>query len=241
MQVAAKCLPDVQRPTSAREYLQAALRHKVLGRQLIVTEHTWPTYVGASVHKVVIMADDESTRWIIHGERVVDDTRKAQLSIASVELPDGVRFEQYVIRAPRAAMMLVLDDDDRALMMRRHRFILDRWVWELPGGYVDPGEDPAETAVRECAEETGWRPRSVEPLISFQPMVGTVDSENLLFLGRGADPTGAAVDVNEAQEVGWVPLSEIDQRIEAGEIVGSASVIGLYRARDVRRSEGSRL
>ncbi|GAA1692549.1 NUDIX hydrolase [Fodinicola feengrottensis] len=187
------------------------------------------------------MGDDESTRWIIHGERVVDDTRKAQLSIASVELPDGVRFEQYVIRAPRAAMMLVLDDEDRALMMRRHRFILDRWVWELPGGYVDPGEDPAETAERECAEETGWRPRSVEPLISFQPMVGTVDSENLLFLGRGADPTGDAVDVNEAQEVGWVPLGELDQRIASGEIVGSASVIGLYKARDVRRSEGAQL
>ena len=36
----------------------------------------------------------ELTRWTIHGERVVDDTRRARLSIAEVELPDGVRFEQ---------------------------------------------------------------------------------------------------------------------------------------------------
>lgn len=182
------------------------------------------------------MPEDGATRWIIHEERIIDDARKATLSIAAVELPDGVRFEQYVIRAPRAAMMLVVDDRDRVLMMRRHRFILDRWVWELPGGYCDPGETPAQTAVRECTEETGWRPRSADPLISFQPMVGTVDSENIIFLSRGADFINVAVDVNEAEEVGWISLSEIDERIQRGEIVGSASIIGLYRAREVRRA-----
>jgi hypothetical protein len=89
-----------------------------------------------------------ASEWIIHGERVVDDTRRAVLSIADVELPDGVRFEQYVLRVPGAAMVVVLDDADRVLMMWRHRFILDRWVWELPGGYLDPDEDPAVCAAR---------------------------------------------------------------------------------------------
>ena len=70
----------------------------------------------------------EPTRWIIHDERVIDDTRRAHWSIASVELPNGVRFEQYVLRAPRSAMTVVLDDEDRVLMMWRHRFIIDRWV-----------------------------------------------------------------------------------------------------------------
>jgi len=167
------------------------------------------------------------TRWKIHGERVVDDARRARLSIAEVELPDGVRFEQYVLRVPRAAMMAVLDDQDRVLMMWRHRFIIDRWVWELPGGYVDQDEDPALSAAREVEEETGWRPRSVEPLVSFQPMVGMADAENLLFLGRGADFTGAAVDVNEAERVGWIPLDEAANYIARGEIVGAGTVIAV--------------
>jgi ADP-ribose pyrophosphatase len=34
---------------------------------------------------------------------------------------------------------------------RRHRFIVDRWVWELPGGYVDDGENPGPAAPREAA------------------------------------------------------------------------------------------
>jgi 8-oxo-dGTP pyrophosphatase MutT (NUDIX family) len=167
------------------------------------------------------------SQWTIHGERVIDDTRRAVLSVADVELPDGVRFEQYVLRVPAAAMVVVLDDDDRVLLMWRHRFIIDRWVWELPGGYLDPDEDPAQCAAREVEEETGWRPRSIEPLITFQPMVGTIDQPNIVYLARGADPTGAAPDINETERLGWVPLSEVHERIAAGEIVGAGSVAGL--------------
>jgi 8-oxo-dGTP pyrophosphatase MutT (NUDIX family) len=167
------------------------------------------------------------SEWIIHGERVVDDTRRAVLSIADVELPDGVRFEQYVLRLPRAAVVVVLDDNERVLMMWRHRFILDAWVWELPGGYLDPDEDPAACAAREVEEETGWRPRNMRELVCFQPAVGTIDQQNLVFLARGADPTGQAPDINETAKVGWVPLSEAYGRIVAGEIVGAGSVAGV--------------
>jgi 8-oxo-dGTP pyrophosphatase MutT (NUDIX family) len=64
-----------------------------------------------------------------------------------------------VLRLPRAAVVVVLNDYGEVLMMWRHRFIIDRWVWELPGGYIDDEqEDPAITAAREVEEETGWRP-----------------------------------------------------------------------------------
>ncbi|GAA1646708.1 NUDIX hydrolase [Catellatospora bangladeshensis] len=168
-----------------------------------------------------------ASEWTIHGERVVDDTRRAALSIADVELPNGVRFEQYVLRVPTAAMVIVVDDAERVLMMWRHRFILDRWVWELPGGYIDPDEDPAVCAAREVEEETGWRPRTLEPLVTFQPMVGTIDQTNLVYLGRGADHIGTAPDVNEAERVEWIPLDDIERRIRLGEIVGAGSVAGL--------------
>jgi 8-oxo-dGTP pyrophosphatase MutT (NUDIX family) len=169
-----------------------------------------------------------ASEWIIHGERVVDDSRRAVLSIADVELPDGVRFEQYVLRIPAAAMVIVLDDEERVLMMWRHRFIVDRWVWELPGGYLDPAEDSTTCAAREVEEETGWRPRSMEKLISFQPMVGTIDQENIVYLARGADFTGAAPDINEAERIGWIPLDQIQQHIDNGTIVGAGSVSGLF-------------
>lgn len=167
------------------------------------------------------------SEWTIHDERIVDDTRRAVLSIADVELPDGTRFEQYVLRVPAAAIVVVVDDADRVLMMWRHRFIADRWVWELPGGYLDPGEDPAVCAAREVEEETGWRPRSMRLLLTVQPMVGTIDQPNLIYLASGADPTGAAPDINEAAHIDWIPLTDVRQMIAAGSVIGAASVAGL--------------
>jgi 8-oxo-dGTP pyrophosphatase MutT (NUDIX family) len=179
-----------------------------------------------------------ASEWTIHGERVVDDTRRAVLSIADVELPDGVRFEQYVLRVPGAAMVIVLDDEERVLMMWRHRFILKRWVWELPGGYLDPAEDPMTCAAREVEEETGWRPRSMEKLVTFQPMVGTIDQENVVFLARGADFMETTPDVNEAERIAWIPLDQISRLMEDGSIIGAGSVAGLL-ALQVRKANES--
>lgn len=177
------------------------------------------------------------SRWIIHGERVIDDSRRAVLSVASVELPDGVRFEQHVLRIPPSATVVVLDDAERVLLLHRHRFVIDRWVWELPGGYLDPGEEPEGAAAREVLEETGWRPRSIEPLGSFQPMTSMIDSENYLFLARGAEDTGQPRDVNEAQSIAWIDLEKAIRLTETGDIAGAGSVVGLLKAAAMRTRE----
>lgn len=171
---------------------------------------------------------NEPSRWTIHEERLVDDTRRLHVAIAHVELPDGVHFEQYVLRMPKAAMTVVLNDDrDHVLMIYRHRFIPDRWTWELPGGYVDPDEDAALTAAREVEEETGWRPRSIHHLTTFQPLAGTADFENLIYLAEGAKNTGQAPDINETARVEWLPLANIKAMIANGEIIGAGAQLGL--------------
>ncbi|MFG1857599.1 NUDIX hydrolase [Actinomadura geliboluensis] len=184
--------------------------------------------------RAVSQIPTEQTKWTIHGERMVDENRHIRLSVASVELPNGVHFDQYVIRLPRCVMTAVLDEaGEKILLIWRHRFIIDRWDWEVPGGYADPGEDPAVTAVREAEEETGWRPRSVEFLLSFQPMVGSADAPQDLYLARGADLVGEP-HVDEAEAVRWVPLDEAQQLIDRGEIVGAATVMAVLHARAAR-------
>lgn len=171
---------------------------------------------------------DERTLWTIHEERLVDDTRKLDLRIAHVELPDGVHFEQYVLRMPKASIVVPVDESgDNVLMIWRHRFIMDQWTWELPGGYVDPGEDPAACAARELEEETGWRSDKITPLGRFQPLSGTADFDNHLFLAEDCTPTGAQPDINEAARTEWVPLTSVHKRIASGEIMGAAAQIGL--------------
>ena len=105
--------------------------------------------------------------WRIHDEQDLGSFGRGKLKRVSVDLPDGVTFDQYVIELPQAVVVAAVNQDGAVLMLRRHRFILDRWVWELPGGYVDDGEDLAAAAARELEEETGWRPGRVEHMVTF--------------------------------------------------------------------------
>jgi ADP-ribose pyrophosphatase YjhB (NUDIX family) len=53
-----------------------------------------------------------------------------------------------------AAYGVIVDDDDRILLA--HWRENGRSGWTLPGGGIDPGEDPVHAVVREIAEETGY-------------------------------------------------------------------------------------
>jgi 8-oxo-dGTP pyrophosphatase MutT (NUDIX family) len=177
-----------------------------------------------------VTSETGHTRWTIRGERLVDENPHIRLSVASVELPDGTTFEQYVMRMRKCAMTVVLDEAGACiLLVWRHRFIIDRWVWELPGGYVDAAEDGAVAAVREVVEETGYRPRSVEYVMTFQPIIGSADSEQKLYLARGADQVGSP-DGNETDAIRWFPLEETPAMIADGRIIGAATIIGVQYA-----------
>lgn len=164
----------------------------------------------------------------------MERSRRAQLSVAEVDLPDGVHFEQWVLRFEPAAIVAVLNDRDEVLMIRRHRFVIDRDVWELPGGYVVPGEDVRATAAREVEEETGWRPSGLRHLMTFQPSVGTTDSPQQVFTALSATRTAGETDVNEADEVAWIPLLRARSMITGGQVVGAASIIGIFGLAELR-------
>lgn len=49
--------------------------------------------------------------------------------------------------------VIILDQDQRVLMIRQHH--VERHVWTVPGGAIEPGETSLDAAVREVKEETG--------------------------------------------------------------------------------------
>jgi 8-oxo-dGTP pyrophosphatase MutT (NUDIX family) len=136
-------------------------------------------------------------------------------------------LEHHVVTMKPAAMTVVLDDAyEHVLMAWRHRFAPDVWNWELPGGLLDPGETPAETAAREVEEETGYRPRLIEHLVTFEPNVGMVRNAHHVFLARGAEKVAEATELNEGV-FEWVPLADVPELIRTQKIVNSGSLVGL--------------
>ncbi|MER6911306.1 NUDIX domain-containing protein [Streptomyces sp. NPDC000594] len=60
-----------------------------------------------------------------------------------------------------AVRILCLDAADRLLLLRWRDPSSGAWIWEPPGGGVEPGETPLAAARRELAEETGLDPGGV--------------------------------------------------------------------------------
>ncbi len=97
-------------------------------------------------------------------------------------------------------------------------------TWVLPKGNIDPGESPAETAVREVLEETGVRGRIVEKLGDVKytytrpggVRVFKIVSFYLLAAGRGRiGEIGEAMRV-EVAAARWLPLAEAPRALAYG-------------------------
>jgi ADP-ribose pyrophosphatase len=128
-----------------------------------------------------------------------------------------------------------MPEPDRVVLVRQYRYAIDRMVWELPAGSLDPGETPEQAARRECHEEVGKVPRRLERLGSLFPTPGYCDEEMIFFRIDGLDePDSAAhLDEDEVLEPRAFTVSEVRRMIEEGEIVDMKTVAGLHLLQSV--------
>ncbi|MEV0901348.1 NUDIX domain-containing protein [Actinoplanes sp. NPDC049802] len=112
------------------------------------------------------------------------------------------------------ASAVVTDDDGRLLLVRR----ADNGRWSLPAGMIDPGEQPAEAALREILEETGVVAEIVRVAgVATHPVVypngDTCEYLAVWFRCRAVGGQ-ARVGDDESLEVGWFEvgaLPELDE------------------------------
>jgi 8-oxo-dGDP phosphatase len=163
----------------------------------------------------------------VHSERAVYDSEWVKVAMADISLPSGDRFEHHTVWFPPAAMIVVFDEShDHVLLSWRHRFAPDIWNYELPGGIVEEGEDPAATVAREVEEETGYRVRDVRHLITFEPAVGMLKNPNHVYVGQADGRIGEPTELDEGT-FEWVPYDQVPKLIREGKIGNSGTLVAL--------------
>ena len=114
---------------------------------------------------------------------------------------------------PRPASSAILERNGRFLLIRRIN-PPSADLFAFPGGRGEPGETPAETALREFLEETGIAVTDPELLATYdlktESDVGEVLSHFFLsvFLVK-ADETSEAIAADDAADPGWYSVDEI--------------------------------
>jgi ADP-ribose pyrophosphatase len=147
-----------------------------------------------------------------------------------------------VVEHGGSVAIAALHADGSIVLVRQYRHAVGEYVWELPAGAVDPGEDARDAALRELREETGYRAARIELLGSIYPTPGFCDEVVHVFVARDLQPGERALDEDERIEVREISIDRA-WRLVTERVCDAKTALALLwlKARDNElRSETSR-
>lgn len=180
-------------------------------------------------------------REILSSETVFDEYIRIEKAVLRWEQFSGAmgkKSTRYVVRrGDSVGIVPVFKDSGRIILVKQFRYPAVReaengFLWEIPAGMLDPGEEPLRTASRELFEETGLRAAQVEPLISYYLSPGLLDEKMHLFIARivesrKLDCTGGNPEENEDLLIRSFDGGEILNMIAGREIEDAKTIAGL--------------
>jgi len=153
--------------------------------------------------------------------------RVVTLNIDTVQLPNGVTVDLETIRHPGAAAVVPIKDDGTVVLIRQFRHAAGGFIYEIPAGKLNPGEDPLHCAARELEEEIGYRASTLSLLSSIFTAPGFVDEVIHVYKATGLTQGRQQLDRDEVLEVVEMPLREAMRKIEDGTIRDAKTIVGL--------------
>lgn len=146
--------------------------------------------------------------------------------------PGGARVRRDVIRHNGSVVILAVDDskskkDPLIVIERQYRHAAQQFLYEVPAGKIDEGEDRLAAAKRELIEETGYRAKKWTKLTRYFASPGFLGEWMQVFLAEGLTVGEAEPEDDEKLEIYQVPLSEVLRLIDAGEIRDGKTLVSV--------------
>ncbi len=157
------------------------------------------------------------------------------LSVETVTLPNGVTTDMEIITHPGAAAVVPMKDEQTVVMIRQYRHAVGGFIYEIPAGKLNPGEDPRDCARREVEEEIGYKAGRLEPLLSVLTTPGFTNEIIHIFVGRDLSPGTQDLGAGEVLEIVDMPFAVILDLIRDGTINDAKTIIGI-QALSLRRT-----
>jgi ADP-ribose pyrophosphatase len=147
-----------------------------------------------------------------------------------VREPSGVLARRDLIHHSGSVVVLAVDESSstpRILLERQYRHAAKQYLWELPAGRIDPGEQPLPAAKRELLEETGYTASRWRRILKFYASPGFVAETMAVFLATGLHAGEAQPEADEVIYKRLVPLPSVVQMIVKGTIRDGKTICGV--------------
>jgi len=145
----------------------------------------------------------------------------------TVALPDGSQATREYIVHPGAVVIVPVTADGRLVMVRQYRYPVGRVMLEFPAGKIDAGEAPFACAVRELAEETGYRASEWARAGILHNAVAYATEGIEVWFARGLVAGERSPDPGEFLDVVTHTPAGLDALCASGDVTDAKTLIGL--------------
>jgi ADP-ribose pyrophosphatase len=152
----------------------------------------------------------------------------------SYETDTGKIVDPYfVVEMPDCAVAMPFTADGNIIFIEQYRHPIGQVSIELPGGFIDKGEEKEKAIARELLEETGYSFTEIIYLGKTYSNPGVLNNATHLFLAKGGVKTAIqSLDQNEEINIVLKSIEEVKAMINKNEIKQSLHELCLYKAID---------
>jgi len=148
-------------------------------------------------------------------------SQKFDVIIDKFNLPNGKEVEKAYVKHRGSAVIVPFVDKETIIMIKQYRPVVNKWLYELPAGTIDEGENEETTAKRELEEEIGYQAKSVTKLFSFYVSPGVTTEIMHVFVAKELVKTSQHLEEYEVIEPFEIKLRDavnmvLDGKLEDG-------------------------
>lgn len=200
-----------------------------LGREAVL-------YIGC-------MAKSSSRKARLVSSRTVYRGPVFWVSTDHVVEPGGIKARRDLIHHSGSVVVLAVDDSrptPRVLLERQYRHAAGDYLWELPAGRIDPGENELQAAKRELIEETGYRAERWKRILKFYASPGFVNETMAIYMASGLRRGRAEPEADEVIQQRLVALPTAVRMVLRGTIRDGKTISAVFWLDHKRRASSGK-
>ncbi len=146
-------------------------------------------------------------------------------------------MEREIVSFGKTVAVLPVKDGNKVVLIRQWRAPINDWIYEIPAGVIESGEDPEKAAQRELREETGYIADKLTKLFEGYVAPGYSTEYMYVFLAEKLRYVGASPEAGEIVKTVELPLEKVIEMIKSSEIrdLKTIAAISYYLALTTRK------
>ena len=157
-------------------------------------------------------------------------TENIDLQIENLLFKNGANGKYGSINHPNSSMAIPITKEGNILILKQYRFCIGKYIYEFPSGKIEKGENPESCIIRELGEEAGVKANRIENIGLIYAAPSYSNEIIHLYIAKKLVKINSRMDADEDIEVLEIPLNGIQNLLEKGEIIDSASIAILSKA-----------